>query len=151
MKYLILPLVLLFFVGCGNTHDQNPQPTIEINLTLKDSFGQEADIFNEGEDIEFVYTVTNNGLDDFELTFGSTVQNEFRVSALLDIEIWQTGEFGGFVITEVVIPPGETLERSFVWNQELDSGDTLPIGEYTAYGSFYQYTFSERSQSFTIQ
>lgn len=148
MKQVLIPVVfLLLFAGCGVSNEPNVEPGVELKLTVKDSFGQEEDTFTQGEDIEFILSVTNHTNKNLVMYFPGL---ELRVTTFLDIEILNTrGSFGGGG-SSVVVKPDETLERSATWDQRLFTGEILPPGDYTTYVSFTSYPV-EGKQSITIQ
>ena len=148
MKHILVPVVFLLLLGaCGISNEPNIEPEVEVKLTVKDSFGQEEDTFTQGEDIEFVYTITNHTNENLVLSFPNL---ELRVTTLLDIEIMNTrGAFSSGGI-QLVVRPNETAVRSGTWDQELLNGELLPPGEYTTYVSLTSYNFEEK-QKITIQ
>lgn len=149
MKQVVIPVIfLLLFSGCGGESEQNIEPKVEIELAVKDSFGQEENTFIQGEDIEFTLTLTNNTPNYYTLHYAR--QLRLRVTTVLDIEIHDSSDGiqvqGG---TKILVAPNETVVRSASWNQKLFNGETLPPGEYTAYVSFRAHII-EKKQSITV-
>ena len=147
MKQVLIPVIFLLLVSaCGVSNDPNIEPEVELKLTVKDKFGQEEDTFTQGEDIEFILTITNHTEEKFIVPFPRL---ELRITTLLDIEILDTGgTFGG--VSQLVVEPNETKVRRGIWDQKLLNGEIIPPGEYTAYVYINGYPV-ERKQKITIQ
>lgn len=146
----IIKALLLFIVlsGCNNS-DTSP---IQTKLILRDKFSQESSSFTQGEPIEFVLTSTNTTNEPITLNFGSTQQFDFYIKSASGAEIWRWSADRVFatVITSFTIPAYGTKEAAETWNQALSTGGNIPVGSYTAYGSFLDQTPTAQF-SFTIE
>ena len=121
-------------------------------LILRDTFGQTATSFVQSEEIEFVLAVTNNANVATKLFYNDGYTQDFYVTSSAGTEVWRWADDKVFFpsFTDIVIPPGETLEISATWDQKLSDGTTIEIGSYTAFGSML-YSATEGSIEFTVQ
>lgn len=138
-------------VRTSQLETEEPGP-LETTLVLRDKFGQTSDSFVQGEDIEFVLMVKNNTNEPITMHFNDGQQYDFYVLSSSDAEVWRWSARQGFiqVLTTLTVSPVAPIQASYVWNQGLIGGGALPIGDYTAVGSFLDQSPEARS-SFTIQ
>lgn len=83
------------------------------------------------EDVTFTFTVTNTGSDPVELTFRSGKRADVVVTDTgsgEEVWRWSAGRMFTQAISTVELAGGETLDRSFTW-------DDPPAGSYEAEGT----------------
>ena len=111
--------------------------TFTTTLVLRDSAGVETDRFSRGELIRFDLTVRNRSNRTVDLHIQSGAQTDFVVfDNGADTPRWQWTDGMIFVrgTNEIRFAPQETKTFSVQWNQEMRSGETLPLGSYEARG-----------------
>lgn len=152
MNYFLVLLLSLVLVSCGGSSDSDNDQQLETKLILRDSFRQESDSFIQGENIEFLLTVTNNSSDPLTLNFLDGQQYDFYINSSIDTEVWRWSADKAFTqaLTELVIQAGESIEISQVWNQTLAGGGVISIGNYFAFGSLLDQS-PEAEFNFSIQ
>ena len=135
-KIIKILLLSIFIVSCRNS--DSGDTTLQVNLILRDTFSQESSSFIQGEAIEFFLTATNTTNKPITLTFGSAQQYDFYITSTLGTEVWRWSADKVFaaVITQLIIPAQSTVEATETWDQTLMAGGNIPIGNYTAFGSF---------------
>ncbi len=140
----------LFDLKTDTTNIEKPQ--LEVQLVLKDRFGQQVSTFVQGEEISFILTLTNNGSGNALLNYSDSQQYDFYIESSSEIIIWRWSDGRGFTqaLTELTIAAEETVEVSQVWDQKLSNDENIPAGIYTAIGSFLEHT-SEATSDFAIQ
>lgn len=138
----------MFIAGCQHAAD----PSIEVDLILRDTFQQKSNSFAQGEAIEFFLTATNVTNKPITLTFSSAQQYDFYITSTSGAEVWRWSSDKSFTttITQLIVPAQGTVETSETWNQGLQIGGNIPIGSYTAFGSFRDQSAIAQF-SFTIQ
>ena len=95
--------------------------------------------------------LTNNSNEAVTLHFNSGQQYDFYITSTPDTEVWGWSGGKGFTqaLTELVIPGGESVEVSKIWNQKLSGDKVISSGSYTAFGSFLDQS-PEAQFGFTI-
>ena len=147
-KAIITCLVAVALIGC----EEEQASDIDINLMLRDRFGQESTTYVQNEPIEFVLTGTNDTDRTIILNYTSSQQYDLYVETSTGNELWRWSEDKLFapVVSGLTFLPGETKSVSFLWNQKLADDSNLPTGDYVAKGTFFNQT--ETAQfNFTVQ
>jgi len=155
LNLIIVPILLfpLLLASCKQSENSEIDALkLQTSLILRDEFSQESDDYVQGENIEFYISLTNITNNEVRLNFNDGQQYDFYISSSNNTEIWRWSDNKGFTLalTELVIPAGETIVVSEIWNQVIAGGDEIPIGSYTAYGSFLEQS-PEAKFSFSIQ
>lgn len=153
MKFIFGIFCLVALIGCGGSSNSEPSnPQIEATLILIDTFSQESQNFSQGEDIEFLLTLTNSSTASVTLDFNSGQQYDFYINSPDGVNVWRWSDEGVFIqaLTTLTIGAGESLEVRQVWNQVLPDGETISIGDYSAFGLLLGQSPSE-AFNFSIQ
>lgn len=156
-------LFVILLVACNkddvNTPEQQaitPPVTpvdVEASLVVKDRFDQVVDTFLQGEVIRFELSVKNlSTTNTAVLNFVDAPQYDVWVMAK-KAEVWRLpgDEALSTALTSVIIlAPEEVKTFIVVWDQMMNDGKALPIGNYTAKGKILIYA-PEVETSLTIQ
>lgn len=155
LRLLLLAIILLPLTlsGCKSSSESEPEVVkLQTSLILRDEFQQQSDSFVQGESIELLLSVTNPSNTDVKLRFSSGQQYDFYIESDSYEEVWRWSANRLFIaaLTELLVPAGETVEVSEVWDQQVAADVYLDIGSYKVYGSFLEQS-PEAEFAFTIQ
>ena len=141
MKMALALLVALFtlaaLAACGDTVDEETEPTFRTTLSIRDTSGMEQTVFHRGEEIEFVLRVTNITNATATVVSGSSQIADFTVTSSTGgspVWIWSYGKGFATVITNTVLAPLETVTITTIWDQSDIYNSLVPVGNYSAQG-----------------
>ena len=134
---LLPPLLAASPEGCEKEDGHSiKNPDLEAVLSLQDPARKEVQVFRRKESIRVVLTLRNRTSDTVKLTLPSAQTHDMVVSTKEDKEIWRwsAGRMFAQVLTEVVLPPGESKSFVETWDQTRRDGKPVEPGEYKAVG-----------------
>jgi hypothetical protein len=131
-RFLILLAVMLVLTACYDDDDydddyDDEDAELSVDLAITDVDDNPAMVFDEGDQIKFTLSITNEGSETETLTFGD--------GCVADISIRPEGEDVVFRLTNTIVcmptvqyitlEPGETEDYFYVWDQVTD--DVTPV------------------------
>jgi len=102
-------------------------------------------IYEQGENVEMLYRVTNFKDENVTFRFPSTAQWNFLVDNNENI-IWSAAETFTWISTEFLLKPGENKTITYTWDMKINQSNLLDVGKYNVVGrldgdsGFYDFT-----------
>ena len=95
-------------------------------------------VYEQGENVEMLYRVTNLKEQDVTFLFSSTLQRNFWVDKN-GTNIWRASHLGYTIPTEFTLASGENKKFTYTWDMKINQNELLDIGNYMALGGLYDF------------
>lgn len=129
--------------------------TLEAELRILDNFDQNATVFNQGEEIQFLLTLTNTN-DTAQTVRYRACPGVFSVFDVAEDSVYPRDDVDpdcSTVIDSVSVPANGEYEFTLTWDQLTDADEPVDVGTYTVYGFVWGSELEGEvpSRDFTIQ
>lgn len=148
MRHLLISIVLIATItlgvsGCRDEDDSTIE-NVTIDFDIRDKFGSSARSFASGEEVRFVFVVTNHSTSRQTLSYTAPAWS-LNVRRVEDGQIvWNPHHGLVFpqVISTVDIDAGEKLTFVAIWDMQPTPGlaDSIPAGDYDAEPGFFMFS-----------
>lgn len=129
--------------ACGTEEDDSTIKGLDIDFAVQDKFGNNATTFAAGDEIRFVFKVTNNTSGSKRLSYTHPAHS-LRVRRVDDGQaVWDPhhGQVFPQVITTVDVAAGDQLTFVETWDMQPtpELASSVPAGDYDAEPGFYMF------------
>lgn len=142
---LCLPMLVTAMVlsGCGNQEENSTIEGLKIDFDVRDKFGADAAIFSAGDEIRFVFTVSNDTSSEKRLSYTHPAHS-LQVRRVSDGQlVWDPhhGQVFPQVITTIELAAGDELVFVESWDMQAtpELASSVPPGEYDAEPGFFMF------------
>lgn len=140
-----LPMLAMAILlsSCGTDEDDSTIEGLTIDFDVRDKFGMDATTFTAGDEIRFVFTVSNDTSSVKRLSYTHPAHS-IQVRRVADGQlVWDPhyGQVFPQVITTVELAAGDELVFVESWDMQAtpELASSVPVGDYDAEPGFFMF------------